>query len=56
MEKWIKIMPKYVLYVLCAVLAAISILCIDSINIGCAVALIFICLGNIVLCANTKDN
>ena len=51
-----KIIIKYTIFILCLIMAIISVLCAANLNIGCTIAFIFICLGNIVLCANTNDN
>jgi hypothetical protein len=51
-----KVIIKYTILILCLIIAIISVLCAANLNIGCAIAFVFLCLGNIVLCANTKDN
>lgn len=51
-----KVIIKYIIFVLCLILAIISVLCAANPNVGYTIAFVFICLGNIVLCANTKDN
>lgn len=56
MKRITKMIIKYIVLVLCMIFAIISVLCTDNLNIGCAIAFVFICLGNIVLCASTKDN
>ena len=44
-----KVIIKYTIFVLCLILAIISVLCVANLNIGCAIAFVFICLGNIVV-------
>lgn len=56
MKRITKIIIKYIVLVLCMIFAIISVLCVANLNIGCAIAFVFLCLGNIVLCASTKDN
>lgn len=51
-----KVIIKYIIFVLCLIVAIISVLCADNINAGCAIAFVFLCLGNVVLCADIKDN
>ena len=51
-----KVIIKYTILILCLIMAIISVLCAANLNIGCAIAFVFICLGNIVACASTKDN
>lgn len=51
-----KVIIKYTIFILCLIMAIISVLCAANLNVGCAIAFVFICFGNIVLCANTKDN
>ena len=56
MKRITKVIIKYIEYILCIIFAIISVLCAANINIGCAIAFVFLCLGNIVLCIDTKDN
>ena len=49
-----KAIIKYIIFILCLIIAIISVLYAANLNVGCAIALVFICLGNILLCANTK--
>lgn len=56
MKRITKMIIKYIVLVLCMIFAIISVLCAVNLNIGCAIAFVFICLGNLMLCANTKDN
>lgn len=56
MKRTTKLIVKYVLYVLCIIFAIISIICGDNINAGCAVALLFVCLGVLVLNIDTNKD
>lgn len=56
MKRITKMLIKYIVFILCMIFAIISVLCADSINVGCAIAFVFLCLGNIVLYTDAEDN